>query len=366
MPIAAPTMPSSLIGVSKQRLAPYLRCNPSVQRNTPPKYPASSPNTTTLSSRSIETSIAPRIASIIVILGTASDPRLLALTPQMWRHLREYALEHVAGRRLSAGMQRAVLLRLLLRRYHVVEHLRLGLFVALLRPAPTRDQMVLQPEHGIAERPLLRFRLRPIGGRIVRRRMRPDAIGDIFDQGRSEIATRALGGPSGDRVDREIVVAVDAQRRNAEPESSGGESSRSAASDALEGRNRPLVVDDVQHDWRPIRRGERQGGMKIRLRRSAVADPADRDFRVVLDRRGHRPAHRLDELRREIPRYREEAVLLGGIHHRKLTALERVLFVRKDLVHHFDHRIAAGDQEPGLPVGRKVHVAGFERAPERT
>src|SRR3984957_17847815 len=298
MPIAAPTMPSSLIGVSKQRLAPYLRCSPLVQRNTPPKYPASSPNTTTLSSRSIETSIAPRIASIIVILGTASDSRLLALTAQVRRHLGEYAFEHVAGRRLPAGMQRAVLLRLLLRRYHVVEHLRLGLFVALLRPTPARDQMVLQPEHGIAERPLLRFGLRTIGGRVVRRRMRPDAIGDIFDQRRSEIATRALGRPTGDRMHREIVVAVDAQRRDAEPEPSRGESSRPPAGDPLESRNRPLVVDDVQHDRRPIRRGECQRRVKVRLRRGAVADPADRDFRVVLDRGGHRPAHRLDELRR--------------------------------------------------------------------
>src|ERR1700691_1948874 len=157
MPIAAPTMPSSLIGVSKHRLVPYLRCSPLVQRNTPPKYPASSPKTTTLSSRSIEPSIAPRIASIIVILGTASDSRLLALTAQVRRHLGEHAFQHVAGRRLSARMQRAV----------------------LLRPTPTRDQMVLQPEHGIAERPLLRFRLRTIRGRVVRRRMRPDAIGYI-------------------------------------------------------------------------------------------------------------------------------------------------------------------------------------------
>ena len=37
MPTAAPTMPTSLIGASKQRLLPYFACSPCVQRNTPPK-----------------------------------------------------------------------------------------------------------------------------------------------------------------------------------------------------------------------------------------------------------------------------------------------------------------------------------------
>ena len=37
MPIAVPTMPSSLIGASKQRLVPYFCWSPAVQRKTPPK-----------------------------------------------------------------------------------------------------------------------------------------------------------------------------------------------------------------------------------------------------------------------------------------------------------------------------------------
>ena len=69
MPIAAPTMPSSLIGASKQRLLPYFCCRPCVQRKTPPKKPTSSPNTTTFSSRPIVTSMASRIASIMVMRG---------------------------------------------------------------------------------------------------------------------------------------------------------------------------------------------------------------------------------------------------------------------------------------------------------
>jgi hypothetical protein len=37
MPTAAPTIPSSLIGVSKQRVLPYFACRPCVARKTPPK-----------------------------------------------------------------------------------------------------------------------------------------------------------------------------------------------------------------------------------------------------------------------------------------------------------------------------------------
>ena len=49
-------------------------------------------------------------------------------------------------------------------------------------------------------------------------------------------------------------------------------------------------------------------------------------------------------LRREIAADGEEAVLLGGIHDRKLTALQPVPPVRVDLVDHLDQRIAARDQ----------------------
>ena len=57
-------------------------------------------------------------------------------------------------------------------------------------------------------------------------------------------------------------------------------------------------------------------------------------------------------------------MLLRGIHDRQLTAFQRVGLVGVDLVHHVDHRIAAGDQQPGLAVGRKVHVARRQRAAE--
>ena len=44
--------------------------------------------------------------------------------------------------------------------------------------------------------------------------------------------------------------------------------------------------------------------------------------------------------------------------------LQRVGLIGEDLVHHGDHRIAAGDQQAGLPVGREIHVAGRQRLAE--
>ena len=130
------------------------------------------------------------------------------------------------------------------------------------------------------------------------------------------------------------------------------------------GRDRPLVVDDVENDRRLVGRGEDEGCVKIAFGGGAVADPAGGDPGVALDGRRHRPADGLDILGAEIAGDGEEAVLLGGVEDRQLPALQGIGLVGIDLVHHVDHRIAAGNQEAGLAVGRKVHVAIVERAPE--
>src|ERR1700733_4404055 len=105
MPIATPMIPDSLIGASKQRDLPYLRCSPSVQRNTPPKKPTSSPNTTTLLSSAILQSIAPRIASTIDMRGMTLNSELLTLLTQMARHVLVDLLEHGRRARLRAVMK---------------------------------------------------------------------------------------------------------------------------------------------------------------------------------------------------------------------------------------------------------------------
>ena len=95
--------------------------------------------------------------------------------------------------------------------------------------------------------------------------MRADAVGDVFDQRRAEIASAPARPPIGDGVDGEVVVAVDPQRGDAEAEAARGEGAGAAAGDALEGRDRPLVVDDVEDHRRVVGRGEDQRGVEVRL-----------------------------------------------------------------------------------------------------
>src|SRR4029077_6961234 len=108
------------------------------------------------------TSIASRMASIMVLRGMTLDPRLLPLPSQMRRHLGVEPLEHVAHRRLAAGMQGPVALGLLLRPDDLVEDLGLRLLVALLGPGAAQDQMVLEADDWIAQRPGVGFGLRPV------------------------------------------------------------------------------------------------------------------------------------------------------------------------------------------------------------
>src|SRR3984885_6047172 len=153
MPIATPMIPDSLIGASKQRDLPYLRCSPSVQRKTPPKQPTSSPNTTTLLSSAILQSIASRIASTIDMRGITLNSELLALLAQMTRHLLVDLLEHRRRARLRAIMQRAVALGLLGGVEDLGVDLRLHLPMALVAPGADADEVNLQPLNRIAQRP---------------------------------------------------------------------------------------------------------------------------------------------------------------------------------------------------------------------
>src|SRR4051794_26976796 len=64
-PTAAPRMPASASGVSKQRSGPKRSRRPAVARNTPPARPTSSPSTSTDGSRSSSTWKQSLIASTI-------------------------------------------------------------------------------------------------------------------------------------------------------------------------------------------------------------------------------------------------------------------------------------------------------------
>src|SRR6185437_16761684 len=98
----------------------------------------------------------------------------------------------------------------------------------------------------------------------------------------SKIAAGPLAGPFRHSMDRKIIITIDAQRGDAKAETTRREGTGAAARDALEGRDRPLIIDDVEHDRRAVGRGEYQRSMEIGFGGRALADPADRDLGVVL------------------------------------------------------------------------------------
>ena len=204
----------------------------------------------------------------------------------------------------------AELFGLLLRRAHgrfaFGSHRR----VAVLVPFAEREQMRLQPLDRVAERPRLGFVDRAVAARVVRGRMALGAIGEEFDQGRAEIGPRPLGRPAHRRIDRERVIAVDAQAGHAIADRALGEGRALGAGDPGEARDRPLVVHDREDHRHVVDGGEGHRRMEVALGGRAVADPAHRDAAVALDRRRHRPADRLRKLRAEVARDGEEAVLL--------------------------------------------------------
>ena len=227
--------------------------------------------------------------------------------------------------------------------------------------SPSATQVRLQPLDRVAERPRLGLVGRAVAGRVVGGRMALGAIGEELDQRRAAVRARALGRPLHRGIDRERVIAVDAQAGDAVADGALGEGRALGAGDAREARDRPLVVDHREDDRRIVDRGEGHRASGSRPRRSRRRRSSPCDAAVALDRGGHRPADRLRELGAEIARDREEAVRLVRIHDRQLAALQLVAFVRVDLVHHLDQRIAARDEQALLAIGREVHVVAVQR-----
>ncbi|MNE22513.1 hypothetical protein D3C80_1157290 [compost metagenome] len=197
-------------------------------------------------------------------------------------------------------MQRAVAFRLALRFKHFIGDFRLRLPVPFLRPDAAQDEMFLQSQNRITQRPGIGFRLGAIGTRIVRGGMGADAIGHIFDQRRAEIAACPFHRPARHGINGEIIIAVDPECGNAEAQPACRKGAGTTARNALKGGNGPLIVDDIENDRGLVGGGEDQRGVEIRLRRRTVANPRSRDFRIAFDGRGHRPANRLHILRGEV------------------------------------------------------------------
>src|SRR5688572_24749862 len=112
----------------------------------------SSPKSRTLGSLSSITSIASRIASIIVI-SRMSVAQFLPLAAQVIGKVGIDAAKHFrrrAGPRIDEGTVR---FHLALDRAHFLQDLCLLLRMLRVGPSPLPDQIALQPVDGIAERP---------------------------------------------------------------------------------------------------------------------------------------------------------------------------------------------------------------------
>ncbi len=236
---------------------------------------------------------------------------------------------------------RPVLLRFFPRRRHFCGQLFFEFLVLFFRPLAAENKVLLQALDRIAEREVLPLVLWTVLRRVVARRVSAAPIGNELDHRRAAAAARAIRRPQRCGVDREEVIAVDADARDAEAESARRERPPLAAGKALERRDRPLVVDDIEDNRRLVNGGEGYCVVKIGLGRCAVAEPGGGDMILALDRGRHRPANRVRVLRGEVARDREHVGLRAVVHDRQLPALAHVARVGQALAHHVDQAHAA-------------------------
>src|ERR1700722_859813 len=111
---------------------------------------------------------------------------------------------------------------------------------------------------------------------------------------------RTLCRPLRRREYGEEIISVHPQAGQSVADGARGESRLLAASDALEARNRPLIVADIEDDRRAIDGGEGERRMEIAFRGRAFADPGCGEAVIALIGRRHRPAARLVELGGEV------------------------------------------------------------------
>src|SRR5215813_616720 len=296
MPTAVPMMAASASGLSMTRWEPYLRCRSSVTRKTPPSTPTSSPNTSTSASRSISSNSAWLSALTMLSLAMASASRQ-PLAP------------HRRGARLAGGS------RVLSRRHariarghrvalggkvgrqlgvRVIEHHqrvrggrgleatnRFGdLFVDSLVETLLEEVALFQVGLEAGQRVLLlphrHFRVAPVLGGIIGRRVYAQPIRHALDQGRAVARSRAIDRLARGGVDREHVVAVDLDARQAVRERLLSDRARVRL--LLERhRDRPLIVLAHEDDRYVPDPGEVQRLVEIALGRRAVAEVRHRD-----------------------------------------------------------------------------------------
>ena len=89
------------------------------------------------------------------------------------------------------------------------------------------------------------------------------AVGKALNHRCAMTGTRALCSPLRCGIHRQEVIAINPQRGETIALAFEGKSRRFTGSDALESRDRPLIVDDVENSRRLVSRGQDQRAMEI-------------------------------------------------------------------------------------------------------
>src|SRR6267154_3595446 len=119
-------------------------------------------------------------------------------------------------------------------------------------------------------------------------------VGDVLDESGTSAHPCAFRCPLRSGMNCEEVVPVDPNARYSVSGPTRRERPTLTAGKSLECRDRPLVVDHVQNNRRPVHGSEGQRIVKVSFGGGALADPTDRNVVLPLDRRGHRPSGSLD------------------------------------------------------------------------
>src|SRR5918996_253322 len=356
-PTEMPTIPDSASGVSNTRSSPNSACSLSVIRNTPPSVPTSSPKISTRSSSASARRSAPLRACAIVTSATgalllAFERRhdLVALTRQVRRKLGERPLEDlpgVPGRRFhdSGADLRGELAGVVLDLLHegVVDG-ALGL------------QVLAEPEQGVEAPPLLDLLLGLVPAAVVGGGVWAHPVRHGLDQGRCAVRPGPLRGLAGGPVDREHVVAVDPDPREAVPlglpvDLPGGLPGQGD-------RDRPPVVLAEEDHRRLEHPGEVACLVEVSLGRGAVAEVHDGASAATVLPRSHGPSHRVERVGGDRDRHLGEPAVNRVVDPAVPRAPVKVCV--------FDEIDPPDDGHTDLPVGgeHEVLLAERVRAPD--
>src|SRR5580765_7639197 len=273
-PTAAPRMPASASGVSKQRSGPKRSRSPAVARKTPPARPTSSPITITDASRSSSTWKQSLIASTMERSAKRAS-QLVEIGAERRRRIDE----RIGEQQLDVGG--GLLLRLLDALAHFVRGLGADRCDEIVVQNSSACQIALEAADALALLLLLDPLEVDVRARIVGRRVRRGPVGHRFDEGRSFPGSRTR-----DRLARRLVAGKDVgpvhpQARDAVADGLVGKCLRTRL--RLDGsRDRPAVVVAEQDQRRPGDACEVRAFVERALGGRAVAEEGDRTRALTL------------------------------------------------------------------------------------